>query len=55
MVVEGILTTQAHELSEIRRRNAYYQHCLRGAFEDQSPGPAVWTLMERDKKDEVSI
>ena len=22
-------------------------------FEDQPPGPAVWKLMERDKKDET--
>ncbi len=57
MVVEGILTTQAaHELSlKFGVEMPITSTVFEVLFEDQSPGPAVWTLMERDKKDEVSI
>ncbi len=55
MVVEGIYTTQAaFEMSremglEMPITNVVYQVL----FEDQPPRPAVWKLMERDKKDET--
>lgn len=55
MVVEGIFTTRAaFEMSremglEMPITNVVYQVL----FEDQPPRPAVWKLMERDKKDET--
>jgi len=55
MVVEGIMTTKAayemsHELGvEMPITNTVYEVL----FENQPPGPAVWKLMERDKKDET--
>lgn len=55
MAVEGISTTKAaFEMSselglEMPITNIVYQVL----FEDQPPGPAVWKLMERDKKDET--
>jgi glycerol-3-phosphate dehydrogenase (NAD(P)+) len=55
MVVEGILTTQAaHELSqELDVEMPITNTVFEVLFEDQPPGLAVWTLMERDKKHEA--
>ena len=55
MVVEGIMTTKAaYEMSnalgvEMPITNTVYEVL----YEDQPVGPAVWKLMERDKKNET--
>lgn len=55
MVVEGILTTQAtHELSkEVGVEMPITSTVFEVLFDGQPPGSAVWTLMERDKKNET--